>query len=156
MVQGPIGPRRFLALYFRADLTDCVNDDMQKIYIVDDDDSVRKAIARLFRLEGFNCEAFASGEAFLAGLPDDAQGCVVMDIRMPGLTGYDVQQKLRTRGQSIPVIALSAQDDDEARERARRMGATTFYRKPVDNQALLDSVRWLLGAQKLPTQAQRT
>lgn len=117
-----------------------------KIYIVDDDDSVRRALGRLIRSEGMTSEAFASGELFLAGIPDDAQGCVVMDIRMPGLTGYDVQQRLRNRGQKIPVIALSAQDDDEARHRARELGAVAFFRKPVDDQALLDSIHWLLTA----------
>ena len=125
-----------------------MKNETHKIYIVDDDDSVRKALGRLFRAEGLNSEAFASGELFLAALPDDAQGCVVMDIRMPGLTGYDIQQRLRKRGQKIPVIALSAQDDEEARQRARDLGAVAFFRKPVDDQALLDSIYWLLGARK--------
>lgn len=123
-----------------------VKNEACKIYIVDDDNSVRRALGRLLRSEGLNSEAFASGELFLAGLPDDAQGCVVMDIRMPGLTGHDVQQRLRKRGQKIPVIALSAQDDDESRNRARELGAVAFFRKPVDDQALLDSIHWLLSA----------
>ena len=118
------------------------------IYIVDDDDSVRRALGRLIRSEGLSSEAFASGELFLAGLPEDAQGCVILDIRMPGLTGYDVQEALRQRGQKIPVIALSAQEDDEARHRARQLGAVAFFRKPVDDQALLDSIHWLLTAPK--------
>lgn len=122
-----------------------VKNDTHIIYIVDDDDSVRRALGRLIRSEGLTSEAFASGELFLAGLPDDAHGCVVMDIRMPGLTGYDVQQRLRARGQKIPVIALSAQDDTEARHRARELGAAAFFRKPVDDQALLDSIHWLMG-----------
>ena len=71
-----------------------------------------------------------------------------MDIRMPGLTGHDVQARLRMRGTTIPVIALSAQDDDETRERARALGAVTFFRKPVDDQALLDAIKWLLGKQE--------
>lgn len=123
-----------------------MKNEAYKIYIVDDDHSVRRALGRLIRSEGLNSEAFASGELFLAGLPDDAQGCVVMDIRMPGLTGHDVQQGLRNRGQRIPVIALSAQDDDESRNRARELGAVAFFRKPVDDQALLDSINWLLSA----------
>ncbi len=120
--------------------------ETHKIYIVDDDSSVRRALGRLIRSVGLNSEAFASGDLFLAGLPEDAQGCVVMDIRMPGLTGHDVQQRLRQRGEKIPVIALSAQDDDEARNRARELGAVAFFRKPVDDQALLDSINWLLSA----------
>lgn len=123
-----------------------VKTDTHIIYIVDDDDSVRRALGRLIRSEGLTSEAFPSGELFLTKLPDNAHGCVVMDIRMPGLTGHDVQQRLRKRGQKIPVIALSAQDDDEARHRARELGAVAFFRKPVDDQALLDSIRWLLSA----------
>lgn len=117
---------------------------IQKIYIVDDDESVRKALGRLIRASGFNHETFASGETFLASLMNDARGCVVMDIRMPGLTGYDVQEKLRCRGERIPVIALSAQDDEEARERARTLGAVAFFCKPVDDRALLDAIRWAM------------
>ena len=132
-----------------------MKDETQKIYIVDDDESVRKALGRLFRAEGLNSEAFASGELFLDALPEDAQGCVVMDIRMPGMTGPDVQQKLHQRGQKISVIALSAQDDDQARERARELGAATFFRKPVDDQALLDSIHWLLSARKAATTKSR-
>ena len=114
----------------------------RKIYIVDDDDSVRKALSRLLRAEGFDFESFSSGEAFLATLADDARGCVVMDIRMPGLTGYDIQEKLRARGHKIPVIALSAQDGEDDRARAHALGATAFFRKPVDDQALLDAITW--------------
>lgn len=125
-----------------------VKTETLKIYIVDDDNSVRRALDRLIRSADLNPEAFASGELFLAGLPEDAQGCVVMDIRMPGLTGHDVQQRLRQRGQKIPVIALSAQDDEEAHSRARELGAVAFFRKPVDDQALLDSIHWILGAPK--------
>ena len=114
------------------------------IYIVDDDDSVRRALSRLLRSAGMNCHTFDSGEALLSHLPDDARGCVILDIRMPGLTGHDVQAGLRKRGATIPVIALSAQDDDETRDRARELGAVTFFRKPVDDQALLDTINWVL------------
>lgn len=116
----------------------------QKIYIVDDDDSVRRALGRLIGSERLNFETFASGETFLDSVPADAQGCVVLDIRMPGLTGHDIQEKLRSRGHKIPVIALSAQDDEEAQRRARELGAVAFFRKPVDDQALLDAIHWAM------------
>ena len=125
--------------------------DSQKIYIVDDEDSVRKALCRLMRSAGLSSEAFASGELFLGQLPEGAQGCVVMDIRMPGLTGHDVQARLRKRGQLIPVIALSAQDDEDSRRCARELGAVAFFRKPVDDQALLDSIYWLIGGPHPPS-----
>lgn len=117
---------------------------LYKIYVVDDDDSVRKALGRLLRAAGLNFESFPSGESFLASLGQDARGCVVMDIQMPGLTGHDVQERLRDRRQNIPVIALSAQDDEEARHRARELGAVAFFRKPVDDQALLDAIQWTM------------
>ena len=115
-----------------------------KVYIVDDDDSVRKALGRLVNSEHLDFESFASGEEFLAALRPEAEGCGVMDIRMPGLTGHDVQEKLKARRHSIPVVALSAQDDDESRRRARDLGAMAFFRKPVDDQALLDAIHWAM------------
>lgn len=115
------------------------------IYIVDDDDSVRRALERLVRSAGMHAVIFSSGEEFLNGLPGQVNGCVVIDIRMPGLTGHDVQTILRACGHTIPVIALSAEDDEEARQRARGLGAVAFFHKPVDDQALLDSIDWILG-----------
>lgn len=114
------------------------------IYIVDDDESVRRALGRLIRSAGLSSQVFASGESFLASLSDKARGCLVMDIQMPGLTGHDVQEKLRERASAIRVIALSAQDDENTRERARKLGAVAFFRKPVDDQALLDAIQWTM------------
>jgi FixJ family two-component response regulator len=119
----------------------------QKIYIVDDDDSLRRALGRLIGSARFDFETFASGEAFLQCLPANAQGCVILDIRMPGLTGHDVQKKLRARGHNIPVIALSAQEDVEAQRRARELGAIVFLQKPVDNQRLFDAIQLALTQQ---------
>ena len=121
------------------------NPTRQKIYIVDDDDSVRKALGRLIGSVRLNFESFASGEAFLDCLPANAEGCVILDMRMPGLTGHDVQERLRARGHNIPVIALSAQEDAEAQRRARELGAVVFFRKPVDNQALIDAIHSALA-----------
>ena len=120
--------------------------ERQTIYIVDDDESVRRALGRLIRSAGLMSEIFASGESFLASLSDKARGCVVIDIQMPGLTGHDVQEKLRERASAIRVIALSAQDDEQTHERARKLGAVAFFRKPVDDQALLDAIQWTMDA----------
>jgi FixJ family two-component response regulator len=115
------------------------------VYIVDDDNSVRRALSRLMRSADLHHVVFNSGEELFAELPDGARGCLVIDIRMPGLTGHDVQTKLRDKGVTIPVIAVSAQDDDAARHRARELGAVAFFRKPVDDQALLDAITWAMG-----------
>jgi len=122
--------------------------EANKVYVVDDDDSVRRALSRVLRSAGMNCESYSSGETLLDHLPDGARGCLIIDIRMPGLTGHDIQARLRKRGTTIPVIALSAQDDDDTRERARELGAVTFFRKPVDDQALLDAINWLVDKQE--------
>jgi FixJ family two-component response regulator len=113
-----------------------------KIYIVDDDDSVRRALTRLIHSERLDFESFASVEGFLAALPASAQGCAVMDIRMAGLSGHDVQQELKDRGHTIQVIALSAEHNEDCYRRARELGAVAFFRKPVDDQALLDAIQW--------------
>ncbi len=118
--------------------------ERQTIYIVDDDESVRRALGRLIRSAGLTSEIFSSGESFLANLPEKARGCLVIDIQMPGLTGHDVQEELLGRRTAIRVIALSAQDDDKTRERARKLGAVSFFRKPVDDQALLDAIQWTM------------
>jgi len=115
-----------------------------KIHIVDDEDSIRRALGRLMRSAGLDFETYATGEEFLSRLPIADRGCLVVDIRMPGLTGHDVMARLSEHGGNIPIIALSAQDDVATRERARELGAVAFFRKPVDDQALLDAIRWAM------------
>ena len=118
------------------------------VYLIDDDESVRRALQRLLRSAGFEVKAFSSGEAFLQSENLDVRACVVLDIRMPGLTGFDLQEKLASMGIRIPVITVSAFDDAETRERARKLGAVAFFRKPVDGQALIDAIHWATGVTK--------
>jgi FixJ family two-component response regulator len=118
------------------------------VYLIDDDESVRRALQRLLRSAGFEVKAFSSGEAFLQSENLDVRACIVLDIRMPGLTGFDLQEKLASRGIRIPVITVSAFDDAETRERARKLGAVAFFRKPVDGQALIDAIHWATGVTK--------
>ena len=118
------------------------------VYLVDDDESVRRSLQRLLRSAGFEVKAFSSGENFLETEKFDIKACVVVDIRMPGLTGFDVQEKLASMGIRIPVITVSAFDDAETRERARKLGAVAFFRKPVDGQALIDAIHWATGVTK--------
>jgi len=92
------------------------------VYVIDDDESVRRALQRLLRSAGFEVKAFSSAEAFLQSENLDVGACVVLDIRMPGLTGFDVQEKLASMGIRIPVINVSAFDDAETRERHERLG----------------------------------
>lgn len=116
------------------------------IYIVDDDASVRRGLVRLMRSAGFEPSVFESGEDFLAGVLADRAGCVLLDITMPRISGLQVQARLRQMGIDLPVIAVSARDDEDTRRLARALGARFFLRKPVDDQALLDAIEWVTAA----------
>lgn len=115
------------------------------VYIVDDDASVRKAIARLMRTSGFEVREFATPEDFLECAGETSPDCVLLDITMPGLTGLQVQARLNALGVAWPVIAVSAREDELAREASRELGARLFLRKPVDAQALFDAIAWVTG-----------
>jgi FixJ family two-component response regulator len=119
-----------------------------KAYVIDDDKSVRKAFERLLRSANLEVETFASVEEFINGEPEGENTCIVVDIRMPGLTGFDLQRELSSRGIRMPVIVISASDDAQIREQARRLGAAAFFRKPIDDQALLDAIWWAISGAK--------
>jgi FixJ family two-component response regulator len=114
------------------------------VYIVDDEESVRKGFSRLMRSAGMPCRDFASAEQFLAELDPPQEGCVLLDITMPQMTGLQLQNELKKRKINLPIIAVSARDDADTSTRARQLGARLFLRKPVDDQALLDAIRWVL------------
>lgn len=116
------------------------------IYIVDDDDAVRDGFARLLRAAGLEPKPYQSAELFLEEVRDTSNACVLLDITMPRMTGPQVQEKLNERDIKLPVITVSARDDEETRAWARGLGARMFLRKPVDDQALLDAINWVIGA----------
>ena len=116
--------------------------DQSMIYVIDDDASVRKAFGRLLRSANLDAETFSSAEEFLSSPKQKENACIIIDIRMPGLTGFDLLERLVTERIRIPVIAVSAHDDAETREHAKELGAVSFFRKPVDDQALLDAIWW--------------
>lgn len=115
------------------------------VYIVDDDDAVRDGFARLLRAAGLEPRTYGSAESFLDEVCDAEHACVLLDITMPRLTGPQVQARLNERRIALPVITVSARDDDETRAWARALGARMFLRKPVDDQALLDAINWVTG-----------
>jgi FixJ family two-component response regulator len=115
------------------------------VYVIDDDESIRKSFSRLFRSANLNVQTFPSPDEFLACPIQAKDACILLDIRMPGATGFDLQQKLSDAGISLPVIVVSASDDAQVRETARRLGAMSFFRKPVDDQALLDAILWTIS-----------
>jgi FixJ family two-component response regulator len=115
------------------------------VYVIDDDESVRRALARLLRSADLDAETFSSADEFLSSPKQNKNACILMDIRMPGSTGFDLQQKLAASDIRMPVIVISASDDAQIRERARELGAVSFFRKPVDDQALLDAIWWAIS-----------
>lgn len=121
------------------------------VYVIDDDESVRKALKRLLRSADLDVETFSSAEEFLSNSREDQNTCILIDIRMPGLTGFDLQKRLLSKGVPIPVIVISATDDRQTREHARELGAVGFFRKPVDDQALLDAIWWATAECKKKT-----
>jgi len=110
------------------------------VAVVDDDESVRQALEGLFRSVGLQVAAFASAEDFLRSHHLRITGCLILDLRMPGMGGLELQQRLAGEGHRIPIIILTAHGDEEARPRALGAGAVAFLRKPFDAEALLSAV----------------
>jgi FixJ family two-component response regulator len=115
------------------------------IAVVDDEDPVRRALKRLFCSAGLNVETFASGAAFLNSLPQGVPDCVVLDLHMARLNGFEVQARLAHAGIRVPVVVITGHDTPESRQRVMDAGASAYLRKPVDDQALLDAVSAAIG-----------
>jgi FixJ family two-component response regulator len=130
--------------------------DASLIAVVDDEESVRKALGRLMRAAGFDVVTFSSGADFLHSLAQRAPQCVVLDLRMPQGNGFDVQDALRRGGQKVPVVIITGDDTPESRERALAQGAKAFLRKPVDDATLLDAIQTAIHGHPgaMPGQAQ--
>jgi FixJ family two-component response regulator len=111
------------------------------IAIVDDDDLMRNALQGLLKSVGLPTQAFASAEEFLNSGQQHQVGCLVADIRMPGMSGLELQAKLNADHCRIPTIFITAHGDEKMRMQALRAGAVEFMAKPFDDEALLESVR---------------
>jgi len=123
--------------------------EQMTVCVIDDDESVRRAFQILLRSAGLTSHACSSAEEFLESPSLSDSNVVILDMRMPGMTGLDLLKKLASRKKRIPVIAVSAYDDAQTRNLARELGAVVFFRKPVDDQALLDAIWWAIqGAEK--------
>jgi FixJ family two-component response regulator len=115
------------------------------VAVVDDDASFRGALQRLLKSAGFQVRAFASAEDFLKSGRQHETGCLIADIRMPGMSGLDLQAKLNADHFPIPTIFISAHGDEKMRLQAMRGGAVKFFAKPFDDAILLESVRTALN-----------
>jgi FixJ family two-component response regulator len=115
------------------------------ISIVDDDESVREATTSLLKSNGFRAEVFSSAEDFLASRYLDETKCLILDVQMPGMNGLELQRRLASENRSIPIIFISAHDNQEVRKQATRSGAIDFLPKPFSEDALLRAIRAALG-----------
>lgn len=120
------------------------------VFILDDEASIRMALERLCHSAGLAGRSFESVETFLAADVNDESACIVTDIRMPGTSGLVLPARLRESHRHLPVIFMTAFDTPETRAEARAAGAAGCFRKPVDDQALLDAIEWALSRSPLP------
>lgn len=116
------------------------------VALVDDEAPVRVALGRLLRLANHTVLAFPSGEEFLESVAARVPDCVLLDIHMPGMTGLQVQARLRAKGFDLPVVFITASDDADIARRALEAGGLLVLRKPFSNELLLDAVGLALSS----------
>ena len=119
--------------------------DVPIIAIVDDDESVRRSLQRLVQTAGYKVETFASAPDFLAWLPHGQAACLVLDVHMNVMSGFELQQRL-----AVPVVFITSHDDASTRSRIEKSGAAGHLWKPFDEAAVLDVIRRALGADPEP------
>ena len=111
------------------------------IFIVDDDESLRRSLARLVRAVGLNAESFESARAFIEREPFTGAGCILLDVQMPGVSGPELHAELLERHVALPVVFLTAHGDLPTGIAAMKKGAVDFLQKPVDDELLLQTLR---------------
>lgn len=123
------------------------------VHVIDDDDAMRDSLEFLLRAAKIEVRTYDSATAFLNAMPDGATGCVVTDVRMPGLSGIDLLRQLKARGSTMLVIVITGHGDIQLAVEAMKIGAADFLEKPFDDEALLGSVRSAMD--RLQKDAQR-
>src|SRR5258705_9721159 len=112
----------------------------QMVFVIDDDPSMRTAIKELIEAVGLNCQTFASGQELLDAKLPDVPGCLILDVRLPGLSGLHLQRELADRGNQIPIIFITGHGDIPMSVQAMKAGAVEFLTKPFRDQDLLDAI----------------
>jgi two-component system response regulator FixJ len=123
------------------------------VHVIDDDDAVRESLEFLLRTAKIEVRTYDSATAFLKAMPDATTGCIVTDVRMPGISGVDLLRELKSRGSTMPVIVITGHGDIQLAVEAMKVGAADFLEKPFDDEALLASVKSALD--RLERDAQR-
>ena len=116
----------------------------EMVYVVDDDEAVRHSLEFLLKTAGMEVRTFESAEAFLKVLPGSKSGCVITDLRMPGITGMDLLRRVKDSGVDMPVIVVTGHGDISIAVEAMKIGAIEFLEKPFDDDLLLEAVRGAL------------
>ncbi|MGZ8842915.1 MAG: response regulator transcription factor [Pyrinomonadaceae bacterium] len=115
------------------------------IAVVDDEEPIRKALSRLIRSAGMDVETFPCGVELLEYLSARRADCIVLDLHMPVMNGFEVQTRMAESGMSVPVIIITGHDSDETRDRALHGMPVAYLRKPVNDQTLLDAIELALS-----------
>jgi len=110
------------------------------VAIVDDEEPVRKALKRLLRASGLEADTYASGKDFLEASEARMPDCVVLDLHMPGMSGLQVLEELRSAKKSLPTVVITAYDEPASREQCLAAGAAAYLRKPLDERLLLNAI----------------
>jgi FixJ family two-component response regulator len=111
------------------------------ILLVDDDPDVRRALQRLLEMTGFRVETFATAEEFLSSGHSRSPGVLVLDIRLPGINGAELQEAMAASGSTLPIVFMTAYEDDGVRQEVTDRGAVAFLQKPVDERTLLEAIQ---------------
>ncbi len=122
------------------------------VFVVDDDLGLRQAVARLVRSAGLDVQVFPSAQEFLARAPKDVPGCLVLDVRLPGLSGLDLQSRMAELGLDIPIVFITGYGDVPTSVRAMKAGALEFLTKPFRDQDLLDAIANAIGRHRATRQ----
>jgi FixJ family two-component response regulator len=110
------------------------------VAVIEDDPSFRRALSRSLTLRGFRTEVFGSAEDFLRDRAEEHADCIILDIHLGGMNGFELQAELATRVTSPPVIFITAFDDPATRQRAQEVGAAGYLQKPFDDNSLIDAI----------------
>jgi len=129
----------------------------QIVFVVDDDEAIRKSLALLMKSVGLRCTVFASAKSFLESHDPEQSGCLVLDIRIPGMSGVELQERLVSAGSILPIIFITGHGDVDLAVKTMHAGAVDFIEKPFKDQTLLDRVHAALeqDAQRRATLAER-
>jgi FixJ family two-component response regulator len=118
-----------------------MGEERAAVCVVDDDESVRRSLRRLLKSAGFAVETYAAATDFLQRGQSDIAACLVLDVRMPGMDGLELQRRLVSSHSEIPIVFITAHDDKQAEMEAMEAGATAFLHKPFEAQELIAAVR---------------